>query len=334
MIEFFYACMFAIAFGLGAWLIFDFYRLQRRRWTEPEFQGSTTDKIGSRSESGELTNEAKLAILKYMASILAVGGTIIGIIAGIAGFMIKDLAQASATQKALEAVQGPLREEMVKVTDARATLVMAAAALTKGNFRDDVVQNLLKEHHEEIRGKQGQPGEKGPPGSSGPPGDRGPPGVAGLVGPVGPAGSQGNQGERGPTGLQGQTGDKGPQGPVGPTGPKGAQGEPGPAGPKGEPGPIGARGEVGPAGPKGEPGPKGAEGPSGISPSPDAIALLFVESNAERLRGFQGPPGPIGQDGKSPSADEVADALMKKYAKQLPSVQPPKQSGRRGRGKR
>ena len=82
-------------------------------------------------------------------------------------------------------------------------------------FRSNLLNDLVTQHADELRGPAGEPGAQGPVGPAGEPG---------AQGPVGPAGEPGAQGPVGPAG------EPGAQGPVGPAGEPGAQGPVGPAG--------------------------------------------------------------------------------------------------------
>lgn len=65
-----------------------------------------------------LTQEARSAVRGYMLSIFAIGGPIVAIVAGVAGYMINDLAKASATAQALQDIQEPLLEGNLQVAEA------------------------------------------------------------------------------------------------------------------------------------------------------------------------------------------------------------------------
>src|SRR5438045_3938187 len=78
----------------------DIYWLLRSRWIrnqeEPYYNRPTGDpltRVPGIDATGELTTSAKYAIWNYMFTILGVGGAIVGIVAGIAGYMINDLAK-------------------------------------------------------------------------------------------------------------------------------------------------------------------------------------------------------------------------------------------------
>lgn len=118
--------------GIG-YVLFDQYRhymLRRRRmvWRlarQRRSNASEAQALGVDS-AGELTIAAKYAIWNYMFNILAVGGAVIGVLAGVAGYLIKDLAAASATQTALSKIQEPLAKQMDKIATANAALTLAA----------------------------------------------------------------------------------------------------------------------------------------------------------------------------------------------------------------
>src|SRR5438552_4316756 len=108
----------AIFVGI-AYFAVDQYRLWRERRVEAWRKDGHLPKPKGAAESGtngkgELSTAAKYAIWNYMFSLFAVGGTIIGIVSGIAGYMIKDLATERAIQTALNKMQEPLSSQLDK----------------------------------------------------------------------------------------------------------------------------------------------------------------------------------------------------------------------------
>ncbi|KAF1010605.1 MAG: hypothetical protein GAK29_05043 [Acinetobacter bereziniae] len=83
-----------------------------------------------------------------------------------------------------------------------------------------------------LKGKDGEPGEKGDPGKDGEPGEKGDPGKDGEPGEKGDPGKDGEPGEKGDPGKDGEPGEKGDPGKDGEPGEKGDPGK------DGEPGPI------------------------------------------------------------------------------------------------
>ncbi len=71
-----------------------------------------------------------------------------------------------------------------------------------------VVDLLVQQYPDLLRGPQGDQGDQGETGPTGPQGETGP------QGNTGPQGPQGNTGPQGPQGPQGNTGPQGPQGPA------------------------------------------------------------------------------------------------------------------------
>src|SRR5580704_7992692 len=101
-----------ILIGLVGVLV-DMYLITRRRWIRieelrPYYQGAPGPGVDI---TGDLTTGAKYAIWKYMLSMLVVGGTVIGIITGVAGYMINDLAKEKAIQAAFSQMQKPLNDQ-------------------------------------------------------------------------------------------------------------------------------------------------------------------------------------------------------------------------------
>lgn len=155
-----------------------------------------------------------------------------------------------------------------------------------------MVENMVINDVEEIKGPVGNQGPQGPAGEAGQDGksayaiavEQGFEGdeAAWLLSLKGDKGDQGIQGEQGPQGLQGEPGEAGPQGLKGD---KGLQGEVGPQGPQGIQGPKGDKGDQGDVGPQGEQGPQGIQGEQG-------------EVGPQGPKGDQGEQGPAGVNGK------------------------------------
>jgi Collagen triple helix repeat (20 copies) len=156
-----------------AYPVIDQYRLWRDRMVEtwrkqgrlpipPQSVESDTD------GSGELSTAAKYAITNYMFRLLAVGGTLIGVIAGVAGYMIKDLATERAIQAALNKMQEPLTKQLEKFTDADAALKVATNRVNDSKtFPRAVADDLIVRYPAALRGPQGEKGEKGKDGIDG-----------------------------------------------------------------------------------------------------------------------------------------------------------------------
>ena len=192
------------------------------------------------------------------------------------------------------------------------------------DFRERIIQMLIAEYLNELRGPQGEQGEQGIQGVPGLQGERGPQGVQGDRGQVGP------QGERGPQGFQG---DRGPQGEQGEQGEQGVQGEQGEQGEnadseelalvlvensdftghlvetlitlhanrlQGEQGPQGLQGPQGSQGPQGEQGERGIQGLQGSQGIQGDRGSQGVqgERGAIGLQGERGPQGPQGAQGE------------------------------------
>jgi hypothetical protein len=99
-------------------------------------------------ETGALTPGAKQAVRDYMLSIFAVGGTIGAIIAGVAGYMINDLAKETALTSALTEMQKPVIDGIQKlnkanseVEDLRKSVVGLTKIVEKEKFVKSVVEN-------------------------------------------------------------------------------------------------------------------------------------------------------------------------------------------------
>jgi hypothetical protein len=105
----------------------DKYRVHRNRQIQEwrrrdEMPGALLPFGPEITVDGELTTAAKCALWKYMLSILAVGGTVVGIISGIVGYMVKDLVTEKAVQTALNEIQKPPTEQLTNFVTADAAL--------------------------------------------------------------------------------------------------------------------------------------------------------------------------------------------------------------------
>jgi hypothetical protein len=139
----------------------DYYLMLRRTWRRREYGQveQPVPPVPGLDASGELTIPAKYAIWNYMFYILGVGGVIIGIISGVAGYMIKDLAQQGATEKALAAMQEPLFKRLGELATAEAQLKAAAEkTANEASFAGVVATELATKHAAEVRGLPGAPG--------------------------------------------------------------------------------------------------------------------------------------------------------------------------------
>ena len=186
--------LIGIAFVAAIAVLIDVYLLLRRRWLLNEvFSRQETGApnvsdapVAGIDAKGELTTGAKYAIWSYMFRILAVGGTIIGIVSGIAGYMIKDLATKTAMGRAFEQMQVPLNAQLKLFADANASLVAAekmkddkvfkgavadeligkgelqrqiVQSLSNGDgFRKSVADLLAAQHADQLRGAAGKDG--------------------------------------------------------------------------------------------------------------------------------------------------------------------------------
>lgn len=123
---------------------------------------------------------------------------------------------------------------------------LLVAELLAGNsdFRRALIDLLVEDYTEELRGAQGPPGESGPQGEAGPPGSAGTGDVEELAAAIA-ADETMRQAIADILVEQYADSLRGPQGEPGQPGARGAQGEPGPVGSRGEPGPAGAQGEPG-----------------------------------------------------------------------------------------
>jgi energy-converting hydrogenase Eha subunit A len=158
----------------------DMYFIMRRRWIHNErgrwIRDSDTPSVQAPEPgvdvTGELTTGAKYAIWTYMFGILGIGGAIVGVVAGVAGYLINDLAKEKAIQVALNQMQKPLDEQLVAFATARAALDVAAKSITTDQFKSDVAVKLRDDaafkgtitkelsttYAEDLRGKPGKDG--------------------------------------------------------------------------------------------------------------------------------------------------------------------------------
>ncbi len=122
-----------IVFFLALVAATDRYLILRRRWLFAGNEPPSPPQAGI-DVKGELTTGAKYAIWSYMFRILGIGGTIIGVISGLVGYMVNDLAKEKATQKALDEVQAPLIARLGQLENARAQLDVVAHDLATDTF--------------------------------------------------------------------------------------------------------------------------------------------------------------------------------------------------------
>ena len=170
-------------------MLVDWYIHMRKRW----FQGSSqlpSTPAASFDAAGGLTTGAKYAIRNYMLGIFGVAAAIIGIIAGIAGYMINDLTKQSAIQTAIADMQQPLKDRLAKFATAESALETATKKVGTADFQitvatqlsndrafqASVAKALVDQHVDQLRGPIG------------------PVGPAGSTGPAGPAGKDGMNG--------------------------------------------------------------------------------------------------------------------------------------------
>jgi hypothetical protein len=243
------------------------------------------------NETGELTTAAKQAIRNYMFGLFGVGGAIVAIVAGIAGYMIDDLAKAKAIEEALKRMHEPLVAQLTKIADTSADLKALIKTVNTETFRAEVVKELSKEdslrkalqdglfekvaaelarnHADRLRGLKGDPGK-----------DAGIDEVAAAL--------ANNYGDR----LRGATGEPGKDGVT--------------------PSVDAIAATMANAYADRLRGEKGEPGKDAVSPSAEAVAALLVDGYADRLRGAKGEPG---KDG--PTAEAVAAALVSNHGSQL-----------------
>ncbi|OCK58812.1 hypothetical protein [Bradyrhizobium sp. LMTR 3] len=315
----------AIFVGIALFAL-DQYRLWRERWVEVLRKDGRLPKPKGAAESGtngkgELSTAAKYAIWNYMFSLFAVGGTIIGIVSGIAGYMIKDLATERAIQTALNKMQEPLSSQLDKFADANAALKVAAERINDSKtFPKAVADDLVARYPEKLRGERGSDGKNGVDGKDGKdglPGKDGA-GVAEVVAALMQSHSAALRGKDGVNGKDGKDGSPGKEGPS-----------------AAEVAAILMRSYAaelrGKDGSNGKDGVNGKDGKDGLpgkdGPSAAEVAAVLTRSYAAELRGKDGSNGKDGVNGKNgkdglpgkdgPSAAEVATVLVMSHAAEL-----------------
>ena len=312
--------MLGVVFICAVALSIDLYLHLGRQWLRSrifpfEMPPPQIPPVAGVDAKGELTTGAKYAIWRYMFSVLAVGGTIIGIIAGIAGYLIKDLANEKAIQVALNNMHAPLAERLAQFADAKSALDVAAKDVTKTDKFEIAVATKLSEdekflsklvipeasmkrladllatqHAKQLQGPQGDVGPAGTPGKDGANG------MSPSTASVAEALNNDSAFRTKVADLLATQHAKQLQGP---------------------------QGNVGPAGTPGK------DGANGMSPSTASVAEalnndsafrtkvadLLATQHAKQLQGPQGNVGPAGTPGKdgangmSPSTASVAEAL-------------------------
>jgi hypothetical protein len=165
-------------------MLVDWYIHMRKRW----FQGSSLSPsmpAASFDAAGELTTGAKYAIRNYMLNIFGVGGTIVCIIAGAAGYMVNDLTKQSSVR--IADMQSPLKDQLARFATAESALETATKKVGTADFQitvatqlsndkafqASVAKALVDQHVDQLRG---------PIGPVGPAGSTGPAGLAGKDG--------------------------------------------------------------------------------------------------------------------------------------------------------
>jgi hypothetical protein len=124
---------------IAVYVAFDIYMFVRGKFESPvQPQSSAT---GSEI-TGELTTGAKYAIWRYMFFLFGVGGAIIGVVSGVAGYMINDLAKEKAIQVALREMQKPLEERLAQFADAQSALNTAIKTVNDEKFKTKVADTL------------------------------------------------------------------------------------------------------------------------------------------------------------------------------------------------
>jgi hypothetical protein len=283
--------------------------------------GDPPTAISGLNADGELTTAAKYAIWNYMFGMLAIGGTVIGVRSGIAGYMIKDLATKNAMQTAFIQMQKPLTDHMNKFTTADAALQAAYKTATdKSEFPNEVAKTLVAKHQNELRGPRGENGKDGKDAIAPPVSAiamelvekhseeiRGKPGRDGVAPSVSDVAQElfakhGDQ-LRGKPGLDGKSGVDGKDA-VAPS--------------------ISSIAiELAQKHSEELRGKDGRDGKNGVAPSVSDVAQELISKYGDQLRGKPGLDGKNGVDGKAgadavaPSAAAVADELFKKYGAQL-----------------
>jgi len=329
----------AIFVGI-AYFAVDQYRLWRERRVEAWRKDGHLPKPKGAAESGtngkgELSTAAKYAIWNYMFSLFAVGGTIIGIVSGIAGYMIKDLATERAIQTALNKMQEPLSSQLDKFADANAALKVAAERINDSKtFPNAVADDLVARYPEKLRGERGADGKNGVDGKDGKDGLPGKDGKDGLPGKDGPgvADVVATLMQSHAAALRGKDGSNGKDGVNGKDGKDGSPGKDGPS--AAEVAAVlmrsyaaelrGKDGSNGKDGVNGKDGKDGLPGKDGSSVAEVTAALMM--SHVAELRGKDGSTGRDGTNGKdgvngtngvSPDLGEIAELVVKRYRDQL-----------------
>jgi hypothetical protein len=325
---------------IAVYVAFDIYMFVRGKFESPvQPQSSAT---GSEI-TGELTTGAKYAIWRYMFFLFGVGGAIIGVVSGVAGYMINDLAKEKAIQVALREMQKPLEERLAQFADAQSALNTAIKtvndekfktkvadtlsgdgdfqkkvaevlnneafqtkiikALNDEAFRANIAKVLADQHSTQLRGLAGSVGPTGPAGPAGKDGSS--PTATSVAVLMNDAAFRANVARLLADQYSNQL--------------RGLAGPPGGAGP------------LGPAGPAGK------DGGDGSSPTAASVAQLINDAAFQtniakvladqyntQLRGPAGPPGPsgpvgpagpVGKDGRdgangtSPSTASVAQLI-------------------------
>jgi hypothetical protein len=283
-------------------VLIDMYIFMRRRWFRVERPESSSapfsPPVPGIHLTGELTTSAKYAIWSYMFSIFGIGGAVIGIVAGIAGYMINDLAKEKAIQVALNKMQEPLATRLAEFENAKAALNLAAQRITTdefnavlatklsndASFRTKIEEQLVTKHTEALRGKPGKDG------------------MSPTVGAVAVELATKHVDE-----LRGVAGKDGRDGKEGPSAAEVAE--------------LLVRKYVDQIrGPAGIPG---KDGKNGTSPGIDVISAFLVSNYGNRLRGEKGAPGKDGKDGVSPSVQDIAAILVSKHGDQIRKILTP-----------
>jgi len=96
-------------------------------------------------QTGSLTIGARQAVRDYMLRIFAVGGTIGAIVAGVAGYMINDLAKETALTTALTEMQKPILEGVQKLSEANSKLANANVEVEALRKRVENLDKVVQE---------------------------------------------------------------------------------------------------------------------------------------------------------------------------------------------
>jgi hypothetical protein len=300
-----YTIAFGVAFPLAVAALIDVYFLGRKRWIRSQRRAAIQWNVAHPQErsrkatvagvdaKGDLTIGAKYAIWDYMFKLFAVGGAIIAIVSGIAGYMIKDLANEKAIQVALNNMNAPLAERLAQFADAKSALTTAANEVRDTPKFENAVAAKLSEDdkfQKKIVDREGF--QKS---------------LADLLATqhaASVAAALNNDGvfrtkvaellatQHAAT-LKGPAGDKGPAGPAGPPGPNGAS-------------PSAA---------------SVAEALNNDGVFRTKVAELLAGLYADKLKGT---PGRDGKDAASLNAEEVASILINKHGDRLQQLLAPK----------